>query len=301
MSGKIYKYISISVLLIFVLFLVAVIASGFIIYRSKDDKTLASRLSKVIPYPAAYAAGDIVRYSDWSKKVTFLKTLADKSHQSFNQTEEDKKVLEEEIDAIILAKEAKRLHINITNSAVDEVFNNELKNQATDTEIERTLNDMYGMTLDQYKVELKKSVIRKQVEKALTDSGVLIKGKAKHILISVAPDADQKTQDEAKKKAEDIIKQLNEGKKFEDLAAQYSEDKASRDIGGDIGEFVHGDLVPEFEDAVFNASGPGLITTPVKSKYGYHVIMVTEKKGTFKASDDWLKDTKSHMRIYRFI
>src|SRR5262245_54572915 len=80
--------------------------------------------------------------------------------------------------------------------------------------------------------------------------------KVSHILIKTpAPGADGKVDDkgveEARKKAEDVLKQLKGGAKFEDLAKKYSEDPGSGKQGGDLGWIGRGRTVPEFEKTAF--------------------------------------------------
>ena len=55
----------------------------------------------------------------------------------------------------------------------------------------------------------------------------------------------------------------------------------SKDAGGDLGEFVPGDMVEEFEACVFDASTPiGQPVGPIQSPFGFHVIIVDERTGT---------------------
>lgn len=105
--------------------------------------------------------------------------------------------------------------------------------------------------------------------------------KARHILIapegSPAAPADKKLTDEqAKAKAEEIRTKVVGGADFADLAKKESHDVNSGARGGDLGDFGHGDMVPEFEQAAFGAKA-GEIPPVVKTQFGYHVIQVVEK------------------------
>ena len=80
---------------------------------------------------------------------------------------------------------------------------------------------------------------------------------------------------EAEARAWEIYAEVN-AENFADLAVKYSED-SSRDAGGDIGFISRGITVPEFEEAAF-ALGINEISEPVRSQYGYHIIMLTERK-----------------------
>ena len=78
------------------------------------------------------------------------------------------------------------------------------------------------------------------------------------------------------KDAKDILVELSNGRNFEDLARARSVDPTSK-LGGDIGYFAKGQLVPEFEDVCFNMK-TGEISGIVETKFGYHIIKLTERK-----------------------
>ncbi len=107
---------------------------------------------------------------------------------------------------------------------------------------------------------------------------------ASHILITV--DVDDNATDEEKeeadkkalKKANKVIKELESGKKFEDLAKKYSDDEATKEKGGDLGYFQPSDMVEEFANAVKNLKKGKYTNEPVKTKYGYHIILKKDEK-----------------------
>ena len=109
--------------------------------------------------------------------------------------------------------------------------------------------------------------------------------KARHILIAFkgSPAAQKSkkslTDAEAKAKAEELRKKLVAGASFAELAKKESDDIESGKNGGDLGAFGRGQMVPEFEQAVFNAK-PGEITPVVKTQFGYHVVQVQERTTT---------------------
>ncbi|MBD1558759.1 peptidylprolyl isomerase [Vibrio sp. S9_S30] len=74
-----------------------------------------------------------------------------------------------------------------------------------------------------------------------------------------------------KEQAEDIVNQIKKGAKFQSLAKKYSS-CPSGNKGGDLGEFKKGQMVPQFDKAVF--SGEVLTPMVVKTKFGWHVIKV---------------------------
>ena len=107
---------------------------------------------------------------------------------------------------------------------------------------------------------------------------------ARHILIAFkgSPAAQagkpELTEEQAKAKATELRKQILAGASFEELAKKESDDTGSGANGGELGDFNHGQMVPEFEQAAF-AAKVGEVTEPVRTQYGYHIIKV-EKHGT---------------------
>jgi peptidyl-prolyl cis-trans isomerase SurA len=96
---------------------------------------------------------------------------------------------------------------------------------------------------------------------------------AAHILIKPAEEDSIQAPDPETKVAE-IYQKLKNGANFGDLAKEYSGDPGSAEKGGDLSWFQYGQMVPEFNDAVFAKSDTGLISQPVKTPFGYHIIKV---------------------------
>src|SRR5690625_5969265 len=76
--------------------------------------------------------------------------------------------------------------------------------------------------------------------------------------------------------ANEIKGKLDKGEDFADLAKEYSTD-SSAEQGGELGFFTVGSMVPPFEDAAYNLEIDE-ISEPIKSDFGYHIILLTDKK-----------------------
>lgn len=171
------------------------------------------------------------------------------------------------------------------------------------------LSQYYGISsLDEFKEMLKltyyrnkavddyakNSITDKQINKYY-DEEYVGDISCKHILIAPETtdsmtDAEKKAAEEkALKTAKEVIKKLNDGAKFDDLAKEYSSDDSNKDKGGDLGYFNKGDMVSEFETAAYALKLNKYTTTPVKTKFGYHIILKTGEKE--KESLDKVKDT----------
>ncbi len=107
---------------------------------------------------------------------------------------------------------------------------------------------------------------------------------ARHILIrfkgsKVPPRLNEKdlTDEEALAKAQEVRAKIAAGAKFEDVAKAESDDVGSGEHGGDLDPFTKGKMVPQFEAAAF-ALPIGQLSEPVKSDFGYHLILVESRK-----------------------
>ena len=88
--------------------------------------------------------------------------------------------------------------------------------------------------------------------------------KASHILV--------KTEQEAI----DLYNKIKAGLAFEEAAKDYSLCPSGQE-GGDLGYFGRGMMVKPFEDAAFELE-VGKVSNPVKTQFGWHLILVTDKK-----------------------
>jgi peptidyl-prolyl cis-trans isomerase D len=133
------------------------------------------------------------------------------------------------------------------------------------------------LTIDQDALRAKAAVTGLQIERAYNDNiqqySTPEQVRASHILLKT----DGKDDALVKQKAEAVLAKVKEGGDFAELARQWSQDEASAKKGGDLDYFPKGQMVPEFDQAVFSMK-PGDISDLVKSQYGYHIIKLVDKK-----------------------
>jgi peptidyl-prolyl cis-trans isomerase D len=123
--------------------------------------------------------------------------------------------------------------------------------------------------------------------------------KASHILIRLANDASQEEVAAAQKKAEELLARLRSGEAFAELAKAESDDPGSAKQGGDLGFFGKGVMDPAFEEATF-ALEKGQISEPVRSSFGFHLIMLEEiQGGETKSFDEVRASLKQEMQAER--
>lgn len=86
---------------------------------------------------------------------------------------------------------------------------------------------------------------------------------ARHILVTTEAECNE------------LKKQIEEGTSFAEAAADHSQCPSGRK-GGDLGKFSPGQMVPEFDKAVFNGD-VGVLYGPIKTQFGYHLLEVTAR------------------------
>lgn len=109
---------------------------------------------------------------------------------------------------------------------------------------------------------------------------------AKHILV------------DTEEKANELLTKINAGEvTFEDAAAEHSS-CPSKEAGGSLGTFGKGQMVPEFEEAVFSMKN-GDVSAPVQTQFGYHIIKLEERNAGGVAAFDEVKEEVSKSLLYQ--
>jgi peptidyl-prolyl cis-trans isomerase D len=114
--------------------------------------------------------------------------------------------------------------------------------------------------------------------------------KARHILIK---GADEKSLEKIK----EIRSRVN-GTNFSQMANKETQDTSGQSNGGDLGWFAKGRMVPEFEKVAFEMK-PGQISDPVKTEFGYHLILVEDKKAPQTKPLDSVKSELALMELQK--
>lgn len=247
--------------------------------------------------------GEDITREQFERRLEKMKTVYKQNGAEFESEQGkamlkaiQKQVLDGMIEELVLLQEAKKQGVMPSDADVKkrveetikkfeskEKFLEALKNYNMDekeftewTKQNVALDALYNKVTNNVKVtdEEVKQYYEANKEQFNTSEQV----RARHILIKfdTAQEKVGRTEEQAKKMAQDLIKELEKGADFAKLAQEKSEDPGSKNNGGEY-TFSRGQMVPEFEEAAFSLK-PGTFTKePVKTQYGYHVIKVEER------------------------
>ena len=218
-------------------------------------------------------------------KADNISKLIDKiDHELFDEKYKDDKKEDEEIN-----KQIEQIKSNYGND--EETFKNVIKSYfgvESENELKDILRLEYkrSLAVDDYII---KNLSEKEIEKYYEEN-IYGDMKASHILIGINVNdnatEEEKAEDEnvAKAKAEKIIKQLNEGGDFKKLAKKYSDDEKTASKGGDLGYFSYDEMLEDFSKATAKLNNNEYTKEPIKTNYGYHIILKTGQKEKPKLS-----------------
>ena len=226
------------------------------------------------------------------------------------------KVVNELIVKTLLDQEVEKRGIEVSSEDVDNAVKEIIDKVGSKEQLNQILKQN-GVSTSQFKKDLKEEVKMKKLAKELTNSSISEadakkyyndnikqfkypdKVRASHILISVNPQEIEEiiTSDKAnanlskeevqkkvneeiaakKAKAENLLAQVKKDQtQFAKIAKENSDDTTTAVNGGDLGFFAAQEMVPEFSKAAFSMR-PNTVSGLVKTQFGYHIIMVTDR------------------------
>jgi parvulin-like peptidyl-prolyl isomerase len=285
-----------------ILFL-SLVVFGVGIYRLGWSGKAVQKITKILPYPAAFVNWRVISFYDYQDDIITLQKFF--AQQEFGgdtgSAPTDSELKESVMDRLIKNEVARQIaekyKIIVTDADLEAEIDSIIAQSESREKVEETLMSQYGWGIDQFKAKiLEPFILQRKLQESIAK--------------------DEEINEEIKKKAEEVLVEINKGEKsFEELAKQYGEDGTAAD-GGDLGYFGKGAMVAEFEQAAF-ALEKGGISGLVQTKYGYHIIKaedqikneageVTQVRARhiliqIKSLDDVLNDELGRAKIWRLI
>ena len=251
------------------------------IYKLGWEGPAAQVITRTFPYPAAVVNGKSIRYSDFLEDVATLHRFFDGQAASGapaealpDESEIRKNALDRLVFNVVLQEVADERGVVVTEEDLDAELAKLTAQSGGEEKIAAEIESLYGWSIEEFKGKVIWSFVmqNKVAESLRTDEELVAAAMAE---------------------AQQVLDELEAGGDFAELAMQHSDDQATAAVGGDLGSFGRGIMVPEFETAAF-ALEEGEISDIVETPYGYHIIRVdsVEKEG-----DEVTSVTASHILI----
>ncbi len=255
-----------------VLVLIGVFAIGaYRVYAKTDSDPFTMFIAKTFRLPAMKINGDTVSYVDYIGDLHAITTMRayDKTNNgpgaSLTDQEMSDQVLIRQANNVLVAEGAQKYGVTVSSSDIQNVVQQDLLSQfKSESEANQALEARYGWSLAQYEQNV--------VKPYALENNLAQKVQADPALRAVV-----------KAKAQSVLDQIKAGADFATLAKKYGEDGTAQN-GGDLGWFGRGEMVPQFENAVFSLKKGELDQNLVESPYGYHIVKLVDTK-TEKAKD----------------
>lgn len=216
-----------------------------------------------------------------------------------------KKILESAresmVEQLLIIEMAEQDSVEILEKDIDKALNQQIDNIITQTGSKELAEEALGKKISDfkrsYRDDMKGKLLAEKYTSSLTSSISVSRGdvidffntykdsipsfptlyKTHHILVEIKPS--EESIKNSFNKANDIKnKILNREISFSDAAKTYSDDPGSKDRGGNLGYVSRGTFVQEFDKVVFTVE-KNILTEPVKTQYGHHIIEVIERTG----------------------
>ena len=208
-----------------------------------------------------------------------------------------RRTVDQMVDEELIGEAAVEAKLEVTDAevgrAIDEI---KRQNRVTDRQLEQALAAQ-GLTMGEYRRDVRKQILRLRAvsvlvrprvqvsdadvkarfDKIAGQSTAVTEIKVRHILLALPDKATAAQQEDARRRAGDIVSRVRGGEDFAALAKTTSEDPATKAGGGDLGWYKRGELPTEWEEVLFGMN-EGEVRGPIKGPRGLHVFQVQELK-----------------------
>ncbi len=266
------------------IYFVLVSTAAYTIYHLDKTNKYTTFVEKIFPYPAAIVNHEYIPLSRFRLEVAARQTYARVHGIDSSNSQTEQFVAIELTNRALYEQALQNNNIIVTDEDVDTKMKDIYTQIGNQDDLVTFLHQNYGdaIGIPEFRVWVKESLVEAAIQQQLLEHVHV-----SHILISLPSNPTNDQVEAARLKAVDIKSKITDPTKFSDIAKQFSEDVASRDKGGDLGVTVRGDDAPvfsaDFQNALFTLPVK-TISDPIRSTYGWHIIMISSRAGTIQES-----------------
>ena len=204
------------------------------------------------------------------------------------------------VEQLLIIEMAEQDSVEVLDKDIDKALNQQIENIISQTGSKEQAEIALGKKISDfkrsYRDDMKGKLLAEKYTSSLTSSISVSRGdvldffntykdsipsfptlyKTHHILLEIRPS--EESSNKSFLKALSIRDEILNGLSFSDAAKKYSADPGSKDQGGNLGYVPRGTFVKEFDKVVFTVE-KNVLTEPIKTQYGYHLIEVLERTG----------------------
>jgi len=269
--------------------------------------------AELVDRVAAVVNNDIITLSEVEARIApdlqKLRQEADSTKRTELRAQLVKRGLELLIGEKLMESQVRELNIEVTDGEIDMGMEDVKKQNNISSEQFEQLLGQEGYTLASYKAFMRKHLARLKLVNLKVRSKVKISDEdlkaeyarwshdesadfevhARHLLVQVNPKATPEQIETSRLKAQMLMDEAKKpGTDFAELARKKSEGPSAAD-GGDLGFFRRGVMMPDFEKSAFSLPVGG-ISEPIRTKFGWHVLKVEERRSLAAPPLDEVKD-----------
>ncbi len=281
-----------SIFLVFIL----LIGTGIIMARKLSSNSIAQFAASITQLGIAEVNDEKITYADYLQDVKTLRKFYQDATGQFGQISDEElsnQALSRQIANIIIRQIAKEQGVSVTNEDIEDAKSTLFSQFESEAKAREELKEKYGWSMGVYtkKVIIPMLLEQKLAEHFQTRTDEEVQGysqieqvRASHILLKTTDE----TEADVQKLATELLQQLKDGADFSALALKYGTD-ATAQQGGDLGWFGKGVMIPAFEEVVFKLKEGQLNDQPLKTEFGYHIILKSGKR-FLRSFDEFLTD-----------
>lgn len=274
-------------LIVVVLYLVLVGATANGIYHFDANTKVTTAIEHWFPFPAASAGSELIPLSRVRQQVAALMVYNLKNNQGLSRQATESVVVNQIVNRTLYRQALSNHAIIVSQTNVDYQLGLIAKSVGGQDKLTQFLNDQYGPTMTL--AHFRDWIVADSLVEAAVQTQLLERATVSHILINVPATATADQVEAARQKALSIKAKITDTSMFSDIAKQYSDDVASRDLSGSLGTTTRGSVGNQyseaFEQAIFSQP-VGVVSDPIRSKFGWHLLLVTKREGSIDLSLD---------------